>query len=300
MYLLSLLKNESPKDGIKRIFYVLMDNVLSHCSDTRDIHLSIHEIRRNLKKIRAVLRMVRDEIGYAAYTRENTFFRDLGRMLSEIRSSEILHHSLELSRTRFRHKRYEPVFNQISLQILEKRDEIIRNKIEKEDVLGQIAQKIRSHKNHFDDLLLATDNYSVFLPGLTRIYRHNREYLKKYHDNPEINALHDFRKKVKYLLCQLQVIYPVFPEMLKVYISILDKIGDKLGIYRDLYELQEFIAHNFSSDINSDHMNKLNREIESIKSRHLTTAMEKSDKFFVSSTKVFVRQMEGYMNLIES
>ena len=59
-----------------------------------EVHISIHETRKSMKRIRAVLRMIRDEIGYSSYYRENTFYRDLSRKLSEIRNFEVLSGSI--------------------------------------------------------------------------------------------------------------------------------------------------------------------------------------------------------------
>ena len=43
---------------------------------------SIHEARKELKKARATLRLLRDALGKKAYKRENTALRDAARPLS--------------------------------------------------------------------------------------------------------------------------------------------------------------------------------------------------------------------------
>src|SRR5688500_2162988 len=50
---------------------------------------SVHEARKDLKKVRAVLRLVRDEIGDTLHRRENDRYRDAGRMLSGARDAEV-------------------------------------------------------------------------------------------------------------------------------------------------------------------------------------------------------------------
>src|SRR5690242_7730782 len=47
---------------------------------------AIHEARKSVKKIRAILRLVRAELG-GAYREENVRFRDIGRTLSELRDA---------------------------------------------------------------------------------------------------------------------------------------------------------------------------------------------------------------------
>ena len=46
-----------------------------------DVHKAIHETRRTIKRIRAILRLIRDETGYNIYYRENRFYRNISRKM---------------------------------------------------------------------------------------------------------------------------------------------------------------------------------------------------------------------------
>lgn len=294
MYELSLHKNEVLSDGIIRILNERIEDILPHCAVVSgDIHASIHEIRRNIKKIRAILRLVRDETGYDNYYRENIYFRDLGRLLSEIRTIEILNHSLELARKNIKSQVHNPTINRISETLIKKRNDIIINVIEKQNILEHIALEVSGNRDRLSTLKFTRNDFSTIKPGIKRIYKHCRKYLKICSNNPQLSHLHDFRKKVKYLLCQLQIIYFVFPAMLNVYISSLDSIADNLGIYRDLHELQDFILSD-NIDVDERHIIKLISVIETLKSRHLHKAMEKSEIVFSLQTGPFIKQLEKY------
>src|SRR4051812_4537805 len=56
---------------------------------------SLHEARKHLKKIRALLRLLRDDLGDRTYRKENRSFRDVGRVLSPRRDAEVLVKTLE-------------------------------------------------------------------------------------------------------------------------------------------------------------------------------------------------------------
>lgn len=56
---------------------------------------SVHKARRHLKKIRGLLRLARPGLGRKAFTRENFFFRDLGREIRAARDSVALIESLD-------------------------------------------------------------------------------------------------------------------------------------------------------------------------------------------------------------
>src|SRR5262249_24261035 len=50
----------------------------------------VHDARKGLKRVRAVLRLVRPVIGEKVFQRENTCFRDAARPLTEVRDARIL------------------------------------------------------------------------------------------------------------------------------------------------------------------------------------------------------------------
>src|ERR1700731_1284920 len=56
---------------------------------------SIHEARKDLKSLRALLRLVRGSLGDGVRERENLFFREAGRSLSTIRDPQALLETLE-------------------------------------------------------------------------------------------------------------------------------------------------------------------------------------------------------------
>ena len=50
----------------------------------------MHEARKDMKKLRALLRLVRGELGDRVYAFENTCFRDTARELSGVRDADVM------------------------------------------------------------------------------------------------------------------------------------------------------------------------------------------------------------------
>ena len=55
-----------------------------------DADEAMHNARKRFKRVRALLKLVRREIGEKSYQRENARFRDAGRPLTEVRDARIL------------------------------------------------------------------------------------------------------------------------------------------------------------------------------------------------------------------
>jgi CHAD domain-containing protein len=63
---------------------------------------AVHEARKDMKKLRSVLRLVRPVIGDSVYRQENRRFRDAGRILSDARDAKVRSTTLEQLSERFR------------------------------------------------------------------------------------------------------------------------------------------------------------------------------------------------------
>ncbi|MEJ2751409.1 MAG: CHAD domain-containing protein, partial [Chloroflexota bacterium] len=72
-----LSQDENLADGIMRILTECVDSVYELMTDPQPTpEDAVHNARKTFKRIRAALRLVRDETGTEWYRRENAFFRD--------------------------------------------------------------------------------------------------------------------------------------------------------------------------------------------------------------------------------
>src|SRR3954453_7178467 len=86
------VKRETVPDGLRRIARERIENALAELRGETDSspEEAIHEARKDMKKLRAVLRLARDELGDDVYRRENACFRDAARKLSGVRDADVM------------------------------------------------------------------------------------------------------------------------------------------------------------------------------------------------------------------
>ncbi len=72
-----------------------IDKALSALRAVDDWEEAAFDARKRMKKVRAALRLVRDELGDAVYRRENYFFRDVARSLREVRDAAMFVEALD-------------------------------------------------------------------------------------------------------------------------------------------------------------------------------------------------------------
>jgi CHAD domain len=97
---------ELAPDGVRRIARGQLDMSLERLEgDTdEDLGTAVHETRKSLKRLRATVRLARDELGDESYRRENVAFRDAGRRLGAARDSRVLLETFDALIDRYRHE----------------------------------------------------------------------------------------------------------------------------------------------------------------------------------------------------
>lgn len=99
-----LKSKESPTKGIRRIALGRAEKAVEELNDARngtDFATSVHAARKDLKKLRGVLRLVRGELSEEVYRTENQRYRDAGRQLAQSRDAEVKTETLSALRERF-------------------------------------------------------------------------------------------------------------------------------------------------------------------------------------------------------
>jgi CHAD domain-containing protein len=238
----SISKREDVKQNISRILLGQIDYILHHCEGNEaDIHISIHEIRKSIKRIRAVLRLIREEIGYSTYYRENVFFRDISRKISGLRTHNVLALTLENLKGDLSPAFPQEAIDSLIKTIRSEREEMLARITADGKALKRLAVSFEKARERIPGLPIQGKGFEVFAGGMQRVYRQGRKYLGLSRETPDVHLLHDMRKRVKYLWYQVEIIKPVYPVMLKAYADSLEDVSESLGIYHDLAVMVEYL-----------------------------------------------------------
>src|SRR5215831_7947960 len=77
-------------DGLKRVFREQIESALELCRHpARERGVTVHEVRKHLKKLRAAMRLAIPEVGKNRHTREDRCVRKIGRLVSDLRDAQV-------------------------------------------------------------------------------------------------------------------------------------------------------------------------------------------------------------------
>ncbi len=198
----------------------------------------IHRARKQLKRARANLRLLRDAVGKGAYMRENAVLRDAARPLSAVRDAAVLLETgdtlLSATRRGPRRRWLLKVRRALEQARLEARAELRRMSATRASAACLAAAAARMRKWR----LKQADSKSV-CSGLQRIYRRGRKARAIACADPTAENLHEWRKQVKYLGQSMGMWKAHDADSVKGLIKCADKLADLLGTDHDLVVFEE-------------------------------------------------------------
>ena len=246
-----LFDDESLPTGIRRILLELLDSIIELLRNVNaNPDEAVHETRKNFKKARAVLRLVRDEIGDEAYFRENICYRDAARMLSAVRDSAVIVESLDALRETFAEELTPDAFIRLRENLVTEHEHLRDQIISVDNAPQTVIDILESARQRLSDLPLEHDDFSAISGGLRRVYRRGIRRMVAARKNPTAERLHDWRKRVKYLWYQMHLLESNDTEPPQEFEAGLDTLSDLLGLEHDLAELQQLAQekpHYFTS-----------------------------------------------------
>ena len=187
---------------------------------------AVHEARKDMKKLRALLRLSRDELGKATYRRENACFRDAARELAGTRDSDVMLEALG------------------ALELppgagweLRKAMQAERGRAGEDgrDAAARAAVAIlKEARGRVDEWRLERDSFGALAGGLERTYRRGRRGFRAASDEPSVESLHEWRKRVKDLWYHHTLLRQLWPPVMTAVGDQAHDLSDLLGDDHDL------------------------------------------------------------------
>ena len=236
--------------GIKRIALEQIDEALVQLTDPNgDLDRAVHNARRCFKRLRAVLRLVRNEIGETIYKRENSLYRGVGRRLSAVRHSAVRLKTLDTLVEYCGDRLILDAVAGIRERLASEHQTAVHDMLDQR-LVAEITATLWEARSHVDTWPLDHDGFSALCSGLGHTYRRGRNRLADARAILDDGSLHEWRNEVKYLWYQIRILRPSGSNALGDLARSLHELSDTLGDDHDLAELRGIAVE--SSQTGSD------------------------------------------------
>ncbi|MGI6454593.1 MAG: CHAD domain-containing protein [bacterium] len=295
---LRIEEKEPLSSGIRRVIREQLEMVLHYFADPEcNRHTAVHEARRNFKKIRALLRMIRPLIGEELYRRENIRFRDAGRMLAEIRDSAALVEAFDKLTSEFADHLSETGFDDIRKKLLQRHEDFTQRILIRENAVGKVEEFLQPAREDIRNLPVGNNDLKVISRGLKKIYRQGRNAMKTAYKKPADTTFHEWRKHVKYLFYGMLSLSFIWQEHISTLADSLHQLSDYLGDDHDLAEIRRIILDNPDTYNDTKQVQNLLSFIELRQSHLRKTAQPLGEKLYMESPSDFIDRIAGYWEI---
>lgn len=198
----------------------------------------VHEMRKSVKKLRGLLRLVRP--AFKRFKAENTALRDAARGLTVLREADVNLRTLD---------RLLPETDLAPASATALRAAVAGAHAAHPDaaspsgalaIFGRrmIALRARAQTWH-----LKADGFGTLAGGLEKTWTQARARMAPALADPSVEAVHEWRKRVKDHWYQARLLSPIWSEAMAAHVAAADRLGEALGDHHDLAVLIDALAH---------------------------------------------------------
>ena len=250
---LQLGASEALGAGVKRVTMEQLELAAGGFFD-REAGLTgaVHESRKSIKRVRALLRLVKGELSEKIYDFENESLRDTGRLVAEIRAAQgVLDAALSIQ-SLYGDLLADGTFGELIQRLSRRRDLTELKAVEDPNLVGRVVRSLERAYHRYGSWptdpearevygLGIRDSFAAVEPGLTTTYGDGRVNMVQAYQRASPGDFHEWRKRVKDMRHQMEFLAPLWPEVVVGTAMTLDRLGNILGEDNDLAELAELL-----------------------------------------------------------
>jgi CHAD domain-containing protein len=290
-----LRPEESLRKNLRRIVRNQVDAALEELAappkGPRDA--IVHEVRKSLKKIRAVLRLVRPVLGGKCYRRENTCFREAARPLTEVRDARILIETLDKLVDLFPEDVSGRSLAEVRKALRDNLRGVRKRVLDQQNAFVVVAETVSQARERVKGWTDVPDRWSSAGAGLEDTCRQARAAYRDAASDPNVAKLHEWRKQVKYLRYQFEVLRPLWPERVEELAGEADRMGDLLGDNHDLAVLRQVLTDD-SQPTDGGEREALLALIDRRRAELEQEVLLLGERFFQDKPRALARRLKGY------
>jgi CHAD domain-containing protein len=283
--------NESAAAGAARIGLEQIEIAETRLTSGDDAAAAIHDARRCLKRLRALLRLVRPALSDATYRREAKRMVGIGRLLADARDQHVIRETLA---------KIESRFDTLPKSVGTKLTKLLGNGAGAgPDSAGtqerhQALQDLEQARRFFAGLGRRQVSFQHLVAGAERSYRRARRMFRDAYENPTDEALHEWRKTVQQHWRHMQLISRAWPEVLGGRAAEAKELSRLLGDDHDIHLLLAFAGGRAKTVLSAAERKALTAVCRSLQREIRETARPRGARLFAEPPGNLSERMQLY------
>lgn len=279
-------KSESPSQAAQRLCRKRIDEARGQLEHSERPE-AIHGVRKEIKKLRAIFRLVRGEIKQNDYKKNMKALRVAADCLAASRDSRVTLRAFE--KLTGRSQRFAGVE-----KALQKYCKRASRRFQKHDSAAQAERLLRKTGRRVDKLKIEASGWAALEPGVDQAYSRGQASWEAVRQEPSAENFHEWRRHVKDLWYHLRLLCPNWPAATRDLVENLKFLGDQLGDDHDLDLLKQFLVD--QCDEGDPEGAALNKLIAARQKKLRASALKLGAQLYAESPAAFCRRLGAEWN----
>ena len=285
-------RKESVAKGIRRLGRERIKSALECLKDCSRAE-AIHCARKDIKKVRAVLRVVRTNIPKKDFRRLTKLLREAAGHLAAPRDAYVKAKTLANLTGHFKGQLAPAALRQVRSKLRQaSAEEMKRFAAEKkaksaEKILNRLAKQL-------EGLEVSGKGWKAIAPGLKSAYSEGCRGYRAVVKDPAPENFHEWRKRAKDLWYQVTLLQPIWPEQMDAMAHELETLGEYLGDDHDLFVLQRSVQEQCSGGSELRELEFLHALIDERQRELRAAAIALGKRFYAEKPSVFCDRLVRY------
>lgn len=280
-------RTEPPDEAVRRVCRERIGEALKCLRQSRR-PAAVHGVRKEIKKLRALFRLVRREIDAGDYRKGTKSLREAARRLAAPRDARVMLKAFE--KLAGRHMKRFPGIR----AVLEKHARRKAKQFQRDDLVPLAGRLLRRTRRRVEALEIRGTGWAVIEPALRESYRRGRAARERAARNPSPENFHDWRKQVKDLWHYFRLLQPAWPAEIRALTEDLEILGEYLGDDHDLALLQGFVTRHAGG--RARETGALDRLIHLRQRRLRAAALRLGSRLYDQTPARMCRRLGGHWN----
>lgn len=266
-----------------------LDRAIADVSETGfDIHGTVRNVRRRLKRVRSILRLIRP--AFPDYATENAALRDIGSAYSGLRDAMARVEAVDRLVAGGRE-------NVAGLTLLRRelaeRAAAADAALDRDALLMALRSELREARVRAELWELSEEGAGALVPGFADTYRRGRRGYERARRRADEQSLHEWRKALKHHANQLKLLGGLMPVFAVGRVRAAQRLARMLGELQDLYVLGRVLGE-ASAGLSEDDRARIGERLEGEVVRLRRKALKRGKMLYAEPTRTVRQRWRTY------
>ena len=284
-----LKSGEGLADGLHRIFREEIKSALKETRRSpRNRGVAVHEFRKHLKKLRAALWLVAEEVGKDRHLLEDRSIRQIAKVVSGVRDAHVRLQTVVQIRKQLSDDAFGKVFQHIEDLLALEAESFAAAAAGWEK---QVVRHLKTIEKRISRWNLKRLRWKQVCSAVAASYRRGQSGLAHAVKKPSPKNFHAGRKEVKELWYKLRIFAPLHRVVLEEIANDAKKLGKLLGQHHDFAFLRERLDCERGDSSLEHERARLQKLIQKRNKKLQRDATELGRRFYAEPTKAFAKRI---------